>query len=540
MAQISIDFSASDAATQITAAGAVRTGSGGVLIEGAGYLPGRSEQIDWTSFVSTAYAASWMVEMEVNPQTIAVGAAHDTQLHQSEGGEIGIASITRSATTATVTVIEHDFISGDSIYIKGSAVAAWNAQWTLTGVTATTLVFTCAGTEADDTSSAAVAVRVWSKGIFMAYPTAGSGTELLILYRQGSGVFSLLEKSGGVQVVTGAYISSLGKGDTCLVQMCEVAGVIYVYIDGVLLITRTRTAAATTSAFQVMRIGIGAGFTPTQMGDGLVKSFTLTNERTVSANETAHKVVQFGDSFITAGSPVPYAVGSTTVAYGLPICDATLTHQLISHCYRRTGRRFNIVGHGNNGFAWADSFANSLDTQRADMLSENPTIVWCHGSVNDTQAALPGDYQSSWEAHITAIAAHSTVKRIVVSTVPPYQRVEAHNKIVDKKAILAANAIIHDLAAFNSKVWVWDEFAAVGGFGYDQQLTIGSAAGTAAPTDLHWSPRGHAFAASQRASLLLEALTGRNQTADRRFITGGVSAQPARRAMVTDLMGNSL
>lgn len=526
MATVAIDFTASNAATQITDAGATQSGSGGTLIEGAGYLPGRSEHVDFTGFSSASdFAGDWLMKMNISPQSLALGKAHNSQLHQSDSGEYKITSITRASTTATVECVEHGLTTGDNIYIGNSDVSAWNALWSSITVTdSDTFTFTCAGTESDDNPSSAVFTRSHNKMCFFASPTAGIGNEYLLFYRQSNGTFSMIEKSdGGTQDVIQFAVSSVGKGDVAELALEEVSGVVTAYLDGIELGSNTREAAATTASFQEIHVGGGlSAFGEVPMGDGYIADFLLTNEETYPAIDTGNKLIFFGDSYVNrAAAGSTYGIGTTVASYGLPTMDSGFVRGVISRAYKRTGVRYNILGHGNDGHGWSDSHGNPLQADRADMLSNNPTIVWCKGSVNDIGSPLAADYQTSWEDHIDTILAHSSVNRVIVSTIPPYQTVATYNTSAIREVILEANAIIRNLANYNSNVWVFDEFEARNGFGVNPETVIGSAVGTSDTTDLHPTPRGEEAVADLVTDLCLEALTGYQHTEDRRFITGG-------------------
>ena len=53
------------------------------------------------------------------------------------------------------------------------------------------------------------------------------------------------------------------------------------------------------------------------------------------------------------------------------------------------------------------------------------------------------------------------------------------------------NEVISKLPAFNEKVVYFDLFAAMDGFAYDPEWSIGSASGTPDVNDLQPSPKGH-------------------------------------------------
>ena len=526
---IEIDFTASDVSTQLATLGFSVSGSGGSFESGVGYYPGRAERIQNLSVSSPEdLAGDWHAEIEVSTQSVSVGAAHDSQLHQSSADEVSIASITRSGTTATATVVEHSLASGDAVFIKGATVTAWNASWTLTSTTATTLVFTCAGTESNDTSGLAKVVRNSSKVIFSAHPAAGSGTTWLQLYRHGNGNITLIEKSGGVQTSKSVYCSSVGKSSTTLLEVDEVSGVLSIRINGALIATLTRGAASTSTQFERIYIG---GNSSGYFGSGYIKRFLLTNERTAKSSEIGEKVIFFGDSYVVSGGPGVFALGEVGT-YGLPRCDSAFIIGIKQAVYLMTGKVYELFGHGHNGHGWSESHTSPLSDHVSGMLSNNPTVVWCHGSVNDVQSALASDYESSWHNMIDVILATASVKRLIISTVPNISCVANYDTAAVRLATKRANNIIRGLAAYNSRVWIYDEFEASGGESSLRDSVIGSAPGTSDQTDIHWTPRGHNSAAARRATVVAEALTGVRQTGDRRYVSGGA---PARSSLIPSI-----
>lgn len=518
---LELDFTASGASSAVTIAGGTFDGSGGAFIVGDGYKPGRAERIVFNNYANASdFAGDWHVEVEVDTAAIAIGAAHNTERHKSYGGEFKITSITRSGTTATVTVDAHECQTGDIIYIQGSTVAAWNGTWTLTSTTSTTLVFTCAGTESNVADSVAVCIRQVVNVLFRASRQDGTANEYVQIYRTGSGILALGEKSGGVSSTTTVYVSGVALRRNSLVELDEISGVLYLRVDGALVLTKTRAASTTSQGWQQIYI---AGASSAYLNNFTIRRFKLTNEASFTSKVSPRKVAIFGDSFVVHGAPGGYAFGEAST-YGPPRYSCGFVIVMQQEVYRRTGTLFDFRGYGHGGHGWSETHSAPLSDHISAVVADNPEIVVCHGSVNDvTSGTLASDYEQSLKNAIDTLTANDSVRVIIFCTIPAVNKSRTRDTPGIKSATDQANEIIKRLPQYNSKVWVIDEYSARNGKGYDPELVEGSTSNSVDKTDLHWSPLGHAQYGHSRATAVVEALLNRRQTSDRRFLYGGAS-----------------
>ena len=149
---------------------------------------------------------------------------------------------------------------------------------------------------------------------------------------------------------------------------------------------------------------------------------------------------------------------------------------------------------GQNGHGYSLSNTKTLtDPAILDaLLANNPELVFCLGSVNDTlNGEYRPDYQQSWQQIITKLSSHPSVKKIIVTSIPPFTNVQLYDNQEVKDAQSQSNEVISKLPAFNEKVVYFDLFAAMDGFAYDPEWSIGSASGTPDVNDLQPSPKGH-------------------------------------------------
>src|ERR1051325_4681516 len=74
------------------------------------------------------------------------------------------AGITRSGTTATVTLVNHGFNTGDVVLIAGAGQAAYNGQFTVTNYSANTFTYTVSGSPATPATGNITVTQVLDNG----------------------------------------------------------------------------------------------------------------------------------------------------------------------------------------------------------------------------------------------------------------------------------------------------------------------------------------------------------------------------------------
>ena len=323
------------------------------------------------------------------------------------------------------------------------------------------------------------APRTANASFFVATPTSGEANEKIQLYRHLNGNLGFWEKSNGInQAVANRALNSLGKSGYTHLGISWDGSMLEFFVDGILYQSLNRTAPATSEAFQKFYIGRYAG---KNIGDYWIKNFNIYSEP-IKIFKVDNTVGILGDGFTVAGFKQPF---------GIPRYDVSWGYQLQKYLANE-GMSATFYPGGQNSHGYSLSNPQTLTNLVDALLVNDPDVVFCLGSVNDVHnGVFKEDYQKSWETIVDKLSSHPSVKKIIVTSITPFTKVQIFNSADVKQALLKSNDVISKLPAYNEKVVYFDLFSAMNGFDYDSEWSIGSASGTNDISDLHPSPKGH-------------------------------------------------
>ena len=161
----------------------------------------------------------------------------------------------------------------------------------------------------------------------------------------------------------------------------------------------------------------------------------------------------------------------------------------------------------NGGYAVSSGPVNSLADKVPDVVAQNPTIVLYRGGTNDVingGVAIDSTWNTELKADMTALLAASSVKAIVIGTIPTVKYHSTYDTDVVAAKVAAANAYIEALPAWNSNIYVANCYDDVGRENPLEETFIGQANG--ALDDLHLAGVGHVAHGISYTKALMKAV----------------------------------
>lgn len=338
------------------------------------------------------------------------------------------------------------------------------------------------------------------------------------LYHQTNGLFAFLLDRADARGL-GMTLNSQTPPDTdnfITLKLTWDAGTVSIFLDGV-LVERYTFAQTTMDNSALWRFIIGAneytGSNP--LGNYFIRSFMI--EDTASSVEYLNtKISVFGDSFMQS------AVDDRDYSEAVLITRAD-SHGYVSafdSIFRQMSgaNRFYLNVNGNasteQGHGWASDVNQFGAATINAVITNNPQLLVCAGSVNDVNVSLPAaDILTDAKALLdTIIDGCSRLKKILFfETFPGHKNfTDVSNPtrsdwLAEYKNTIAALA---GLNGYRNIVTYVSTYDAWGGDDYDDELTKGSSVTFPNPgTDYHPSSKGHLMMADIMFPYIISALS---------------------------------
>jgi hypothetical protein len=220
--------------------------------------------------------------------------------------------------------------------------------------------------------------------------------------------------------------------------------------------------------------------------DSWCRNLQISNEAPMlPMQKNLSKVAILSDSMFNSAATTS---GTATGDYR----DATTIFTMKRELGKLGIRMGDVYSSINGGYAISSIPANSLADKVADVVAQNPSIPLYRGGTNDvinSGVAIDATWESELKADLTSLLAASSVKAIVIGTVPSTIGNSAWYTDVIRAKTAAANAIIEALPDWDSRVYVADCYNKLGGESPEDETYIGQASG--AYDDLHFAGVGH-------------------------------------------------
>jgi type IV pilus assembly protein PilY1 len=324
-----------------------------------------------------------------------------------------VTSITRSGSTATVTLSGHGYTNGQSITISGATQAAYNGTFTISGVTADTFTYTVtvgptplAGSHANSAATAKV----------------GSNTKSVDVVTSSAGTSGAVRSDTTLTVKTTSNHGFSTGNSVTLAGIADLSGTVIAQYNGTFTLTKinnrsfrvtisgttpvspaTGTITADSTAVKTITslTRVGTTATATSTAHGFSVSDTVNIGGTAGTNERAYVgtfmiISATADTFnyTVVVSPASPATGSITAAISTSVDRTALINWIRGH------DNFGDEASPGNGITVRPSIHGDVLHSRPSVInygeiSDNPRVVAFYGANDGTYRAVNGNQTAS-------------------------------------------------------------------------------------------------------------------------------------------------